>query len=80
MLSPTATNDNDFDDRAKAAVLPQRVPAHLEAEVRRLQIEADRASLDGLAYILAIAAREANRVAEWERKIRAELSPSSSTQ
>ncbi len=72
MLCPAATNDNEFD-RLQSAALPQRVPDHLEAEVRRLQSAAERASLDALAHILAIAAREANRVAEWERRVRAEL-------
>lgn len=52
------------------------MPDHLEAQVRRLQSEAERASLDALAHILAIAAREANRVAEWERRVRAELNSS----
>lgn len=75
MLCPAATNDNDSDRRLPAAALPQRVPDHLEGEVRRLQADAERASLDALAYILAIAAREASRVAEWERRVRAELAP-----
>lgn len=73
MLCPAATNDNNPDRDSRSSALAQRVPDHLEGEVRRLQIEAERASLDALAHILAIAAREANRVAEWERRIRAEL-------
>lgn len=52
------------------------MPDQLEAEVRRLQTEAERARLEGLAHILAIAAAEASRVAEWERRIKAELDSS----
>ncbi len=73
MLCPAATNDNNSNGRLPSAALPQRVADHLEAEVRRLRTEAERASLDALAHILAIAAREANRVAEWERRVSAEL-------
>ena len=77
MFCPTAANDNG-DRRSQGAAGPAqvqapRLPDRLEAEVARLQTEAERASLDALAYILAIAAREANRVAEWERRVRAEL-------
>ena len=75
MLCPAATNDNNSDRRLPSVAPPQRVPDHLEGEVRRLQAEAERASLDALAHILAIAAREANRVAEWEHRVRAELIP-----
>jgi hypothetical protein len=38
-----------------------------------LLAEAQRSDLDGLAFILAMAAREASRVAGWERQA-AELS------
>ena len=74
MLCPAAMNDNTAGCRLQSAALPQRVPDHLEREIRRLQTEAERASLDALAHILAVATREANRVAEWERRVRAELS------
>lgn len=73
MLWPAAMNDNDSSHGLHPEALPQHLPDHLEGEVRRLQTEAERASLDALAHILAIAAREANRVAEWERKVRGEL-------
>ncbi len=73
MLCPAAMNDNNSGSRLQSAALPQRVPDHLETEIWRLQTEAERASLDALAHILAIAAREANRMAEWERRVRAEL-------
>lgn len=73
MLFAVATNDNSSRGLWRVEALPPRMPDHLEAEVRRLQTEAERASLDPLAHILAIAAREANRVAEWERRVRAEL-------
>ena len=75
MRIPAATNDNNPDVRLRFVALPPRVPDHLEAEVRRLQKEAERAGLEALAHILAIGAREANRVAEWERMVRAELIP-----
>ncbi len=73
MLSLATTNDNNSGSRLQSATLPQRVPDYFETEIWRLQTEAECASLDGLAYILAIAAREANRMAEWERRVRAEL-------
>ncbi len=73
MLCPAATNDNNSGSRLQSAALPQRAPDYFKAEIRRLQTEAERASLEALAHILAIAAREANRMAEWERTVRAEL-------
>ncbi len=73
MLSLAAANDNNSGSRLQSAALPQRAPDYFEVEIRRLQTEAECASLDALAHILAIAAREANRMAEWERTVRAEL-------
>jgi hypothetical protein len=54
--------------------MPMRPPDDLAAKVLRLQAEAQRADLDGLAFILAMAAREATRLASWERQAVAELS------
>ena len=76
MLCPPAVNDNGCAGCAPAIVLPVRAPDDLVAKVLRLQAEAQRADLDGLAFILAMAAREANRVAGWERQVGAELSSS----
>ena len=73
MLCPPAVNDNGCAGCAPAIVLPVRSPDDLVAKVLKLQAEAQRADLDGLAFILAMAAREANRVAGWERQA-AELS------
>jgi len=42
-------------------------------KVLRLQAEAQRADLDGLAFILAMAAREVTRLASCERQSVAEL-------
>ena len=74
MPCPPAANDNGCAGCAPAIVLPMRAPDDLVAKVLRLQAEAQRADLDGLAFILAMAAREANRVAGWERQVAAELS------
>ena len=74
MLCPPAVNDNGCAGGAPAIVLPVRSPEDLRDKVLRLQAEAQRADLDGLAFILAMAAREANRVAGWERQVAAELS------
>jgi hypothetical protein len=63
MLCPPAVNDNGCAGCAPAIVLPVRAPEDLAAKVLRLLAEAQRADLDGLAFILAMAAREANRVA-----------------
>lgn len=73
MLNPMPVNDNDPARRSSAPAHVQRAPDRLEAQVRRLQKQAERASLDALAHILAIAAGEAGRMAEWERRVRAEL-------
>ena len=73
MLCPPAVNDNGCAGGAPAIVLPVRAPDDLRDKVLRLQAEAQRADLDGLAFILAMAAREASRVAGWERQA-AELS------
>ena len=74
MLCPPAVNDNGCAGRAPASVWPVRAPDDLRDKVLRLQAEAQRADLDGLAFILAMAAREANRAAGWERQVAAELS------
>ena len=74
MLCPPAVNDNGCAGCAPAIVLPVRAPDDLAAKVQRLLAEAQRADLDGLAFILAMAAREANRVAGWEHQVAAELS------
>ena len=74
MLCPPAVNDNGCAGCAPAVSVPMRAPDDLAAKVLRLQAEAQRADLDGLAFILAMAAREANRVAGWERQVAAELS------
>ena len=63
MLCPPAANDNGGAGCAPAIVLPVRAPEDLAAKILGLQAEAQRADLDGLAFILAMAAREANRVA-----------------
>ena len=76
MLCPPAANDNGYAGCAPAIVLAVRAPEDLAAKVLKLQAEAQRADLDGLAFILAMAAREANRVAGWERQVAAELSSS----
>jgi hypothetical protein len=77
MLCPPAVNDNGSDScrpmRPSALARPARVPDGLEAEIGRLQARADRVRLDALAFILAMAAREAGRVAKWERRVRSEL-------
>ena len=73
MPCPPAANDNGCAGCAPAVAMPMRAPDDLAAKVLRLQAEAQRADLDGLAFILAMAAREANRVAGWERQA-AELS------
>ena len=73
MLCPPAVNDNGCAGCAPAVAMPVRAPDDIVAKVLRLQAEAQRAHLDGLAFILAMAAREANRVAGWERQA-AELS------
>jgi D-serine deaminase-like pyridoxal phosphate-dependent protein len=75
MLCPPAVNDNGCAGGAPAIVLPVRTPEDLRDKVLRLLAEAQRADLDGLAFILAMAAREASRVAGWERQA-AELSSS----
>ncbi len=74
MLCPPAANDNGSAGCLPAAVRPVRAPDDLGAKVKRLQTEAQRAGLDGLAFILAMAAREVNRVVGWERRVFAELS------
>ena len=74
MLCPPAVNDNGCAGGAPAIVLPVRSPEDLRDKVLRLLAEAQRADLDGLAFILAMAAREASRVAGWERQAVAELS------
>ena len=53
---------------------PGRAPDRLRAEILGLQARAEQASLDGLAFILAMAAREANRAASWEGRVLSELS------
>ena len=77
MLCPSAVNDNGSDGcrrmRPSALVRPVRVPDGLEAEIGRLQAKANRERLDALAFLLAMAAREAGRVATWERWVRSEL-------
>ena len=73
MLCPPAVNDNGCAGCAPAGAMPVRAPDDLVAKVLRLLAEAQRADLDGLAFILAMAAREANRVAGWERQVAAEL-------
>lgn len=70
-LCPGAVNDNGAPGRRPAPA--RRAPDYLQAEVKRLQALAEEASLDALAHMLAMAAREAGRVAEWERRVRAEL-------
>ena len=77
MLCPPAANDNGRAECLPAAVRPVRAPDDLGAKVKRLQTEAERAGLDALAFILEMAAREANRVAGWERRVFAELSSGS---
>ena len=74
MLCPPAANDNGGAGCAPAIVLPVRAPDDLAAKILGLQAEAQRADLDGLASILAMAAREASRVAGWEHQVAAELS------
>ena len=78
MLCPPAVNDNGCAGGAPAIVLPVRAPDDLRDKVLRLLAEAQRADLDGLAFILAMAAREANRVAGWEHQVAVELSSSPS--
>ena len=73
MHCPPAVNDNGCAGCAPAVAMPVRAPDDLVAKVLRLLAEAQRADLDGLAFILAMAAREANRVAGWERQVAAEL-------
>ena len=77
MLCPPAMNDNKSAECLPAAVRPVRAPDDLGAKIKRLQTEAERAGLDALAFILEMAAREANRVAGWERRVFAELSSGS---
>ena len=74
MLCPPAANDNGRAGPAPAVTRPARAPDDLGARVLRLQAEAQRANLDALAFILAMAAREAHRVAGWERRVLDELS------
>ena len=74
MLCPPAANDNGRAECLPAAVRPVRAPDDLGAKVKRLQTEAERAGLDALAFILAMAVREASRIAGWERRVFAELS------
>ena len=74
MLCPPAANDNGRAECLLAAVRPVRVPDDLGAKIKRLQTEAEWAGLDALAFILAMAAREASRIAGWERRVFAELS------
>ena len=77
MLCPSAVNDNGSDRRRPTRPFtlerPVRPSECLEGEIGRLQAKADRARLDALAVILAMAAREASRVAEWERRVISEL-------
>jgi hypothetical protein len=74
MLPPPAANDNRGASRAPATAEPVRAPDRLRAEILGLQARAEQASLDGLAFILAMAAREANRAASWEGRVLSELS------
>jgi hypothetical protein len=74
MLYPLAVNDNGCAECPPVAAMPVRAPKDLRDKVLSLQTEAQRAGLDALALILAMAAREANRVARWERRVAAELS------
>ena len=76
MLPPPAANDNRGSGGAPAVAEPARPPDRLRAEILRLQARAEQESLDGLAFILAMAAREANRAAGWEGRVLAELSAS----
>ena len=77
MLYPSAVNDNGSDRRRPTRPFtlerPVRSSECLEGEIGRLQAKADRARLDALAVILAMAAREASRVEEWERRVISEL-------
>ena len=72
MLYPSAVNDNGSDRRRPIRLLtlerPVRPSECLEGEIGRLQAKADRARLD-----VAMAAREASRVEEWERRVISEL-------
>ena len=77
MLCPPAVNDNGSAGYLPTAVRLVRASDVLGAKVKRLQTEAERAGLDALAFILAMAAREANRIAGWERQVFAELSSGS---
>ena len=63
MLCPPAANDNECAGGAPAVSVPMRAPDDLATKVLRLLADAQRADLDGLAFILAMAAREANRAA-----------------
>ena len=72
MKPSPAANDNGGAGLL-AATAPARAPDDLGARVLRLQAEAQRANLDALAFILAMAAREAHRVAGWERRVLDEL-------
>ena len=74
MLCPPAVNDNGSAGCLPTAVRLVRASDVLGAKVKRLQTEAERAGLDALAFILAMAAREASRIAGWERRVFAELS------
>lgn len=73
MPCPLAANDNGNVRDVPTAAPPARAPDDLGARVLRLQAEAQRANLDALAFILAMAAREAHRVAAWERQVLDEL-------
>jgi len=75
MLPPPAANDNRGSGGAPATAGPVRASDRLRAEILGLQARAEQASFDGLAFILAMAAREANRAASWEGQVLAELSP-----
>ena len=57
MLCPPAANDNGCAGGAPAIVLPVRAPDNLAAKVLRLQAEAQRSDLDGLAFILGLQLR-----------------------
>jgi hypothetical protein len=76
MLCPPAANDNQWAGCTPMTEGPVRAPDRLRAEILGLQARAEQASLDGLAFILAMAAREANRAASWEGRVSAELSSS----
>ena len=68
-----AANDNRGIGFAFLMEGPVRATDRLRAEILDLQATAERASLDGLAFILTMAVRGASRVADWEHRVISEL-------